>query len=118
MLLFPLPRVLKKFFPADVLFPDALLLEAGHYLAFRGDGGMVCSRYPAGVFPVHAGLADENVVERVVKDVAHVKDASNVGRRNHYGIGLFVTGFAVKELMLQPPLVPLVFYLRGAVFCC
>ena len=117
MLLFPFPGVLEEFFTADIFLGNAHALELGHHLAFRGNGSMVRSGHPAGVFAVHAGFADKHIVQGIVKDVSHVQDTRHVGRRNHNGIRLFFIGFAVEKLVVQPILVPFILHLCGTVLC-
>ncbi len=116
MLFLPLPGVLKEFLPADILLGNAHGLEFGHHLALRSDGSVVRTGDPAGILPVHAGLADENVVERIVEHVSHVQDTCHIGRRNHDGIRFLPVGFAVEKFVFQPVAVPLVFNLRSTVF--
>ena len=47
---------------------------------------MVGSGKPKGVVALHAVVADNDVLQSVVKAVAHVQNARYVGRRNHDGI--------------------------------
>jgi hypothetical protein len=54
-----------------------------HHL--RGDTGMVGARLPKHVIALHALLADQNVLERVVERVAHMQRAGDIGRRNDDG---------------------------------
>ncbi len=48
---------------------------------------MVRSRLPQRVPPLHALVADEDVLQRVVERVAHVEAAGDVGRRDDDGVG-------------------------------
>ena len=86
VLLLPRPGVLEEFLAADVLLGDAHGLEFRDHLGFGGDGGMVRSRHPAGILAVHAGVADQDVVQGIVEDVTHVQDTRHIGRRDHDGI--------------------------------
>ncbi len=116
MLFLPLPSVFEEFLAADIFFVDPLGLELGHHFAFRRNGGVVRSRYPAGVFAVHAGLADEHIVQRVVQHVSHVQDTRHVRRRNHNRIGFFIIRFRMEKLIIQPVGIPFVLHLGGIVF--
>ena len=116
--LLPFPGVLEEFLAADVLLGDAHGLELRDDLGFGGDGRVVRSRHPAGVLPVHAGVADEDVVQGIVEDVTHVQDARHIGRRDHDGIRFLLIGFGMEELVVQPVGVPFVLHFRGIVLRC
>ena len=89
----PFPSVAEKFFARQLLLLDALLCQAVDHLGFGGDGGMVCARHPAGVLALHAGTANEDVLNRIIEHVAHVEHTRHVGRRDDYGVGLACIGF-------------------------
>ena len=117
VLLLPLPGILEELLSGKRLLGDAHALELGHNLVLGGDGSVVGTGDPAGVPAVHAGLADEHVVECIVEHMSHVQDAGDVRRRDHDGIRLPVVGFGMEAFMLQPVGVPLVLHFGGNVFC-
>ena len=59
---------------------------------------------------MHAGVADQDVVQGVVKDMPHMKDTGHIGGRYDYGIWFPPVGFGMKEIILQPIGVPFVLY--------
>ena len=118
VLFLPLPGMTQELFPADVFLGDALGLELGNHLAFSSYGSVVRARNPAGVLAVHAGLADEDIVKGIVQYMPHVQDSCHIGRRYHYGIRLFIVGFAVEAFMGKPPGIPLVFHILCTVLRC
>ncbi len=116
--LLPFPGVLEEFLAGEVVLGDAHRLELRHHLGLGGDGSVVRSRHPAGILAVHAGVADQDVVQGVVEHVAHMEDTRHVGRRDHDRVGFPFVGFGVEKLMIQPIGVPLVFHFRGIVLRC
>src|SRR3546814_4171352 len=66
---------------------DALLRQLGldHHLS--GDAGVVGARLPQHVAALHALVAAEDVLDRVVQRMAHVQAARHVGRREYDGEG-------------------------------
>ena len=105
----------EEFLACDVLFVDAFRLELCHYLAFRRDGSMVGSRHPAGVLPVHPGLAHKYIIQSVVQHMPHMQDSCHVRRRNHYRIGFSFIRFRMEKLVFQPPGIPFVLRLGRTV---
>ena len=116
VLLLPFPGVSEELLAREVILRDALLLEARDHLGFGGDAGMVGAGNPARVPAVHAGLADQHVVECVVEHMAHVEYARHVGRGDHHGIGFPVVGLGVETSVLQPVRIPFVLDFSGVVF--
>ena len=57
-----------------------------HHL--RGDAGMIDARLPQHVTAVHAPIAAQNVLKRVVERMAHMQIAGDVRRRNDDAKGL------------------------------
>ena len=117
VLLLPLPGIFHKLLTGKVFLGYSHTLELGHNLAFRCDGCMVRTRYPAGILAVHSGLADQYIVKRVVQHVTHMQDSRHVRRRDYYRIRLFLIRLRVEALVLGPPGVPFVFYFRRIVLC-
>ena len=72
---------------------------------------MVSTRNPAGVLSVHAGFADEHIIQGIVEHMAHVKDTGYVRRRDYDRVRFTLIRFRMKEFMLKPVGVPLIFYL-------
>ena len=77
---------------------------------------MVGAGHPASVFPVHAGLADEDIVQSVVEHMAHVENTGHIRRRDNDGIRLLLVRLGTETLVFQPPGIPFVLNLRRIVF--
>ena len=116
MLVGPVPSVLEELLAADVGLLDALLRQLVHHLGFGGDGGVVGARHPAGVLALHAGAADQDVLNRVVHHVAHVKHTGHIGRWDHDGIGFAFVRGGVEVVLVHPVFVPFAFNFLRAVF--
>ena len=106
VLLFPLPGVFQEVFAAERPFVDALFGQHLDHLGLGGDGGVVGAGHPAGVLALHAGAADEDVLDGVVEHVAHVEHTGYVGWRYHHRVGHAVVGLRVEEFFVNPELVP------------
>ena len=111
VLLLPLPGIFEELLAGQIFLIDTLSLKPGDNLALCRNGGVVRTRNPAGILAVHPGLPDKNIIQRIVEHVAHMKDTRHVRRRNDDCIRLSFIRLRMKELLLQPPGVPLVFNL-------
>ena len=115
VLLLPFPGIFQKLFPGDVFLADSLILETSYDLAFGGDGGVIRAGNPAGVLAVHPRLAYQHIVQRVVENVTHMKDAGHVRWRDYYSVWLAFVRFRVEAAMLLPPGIPFVLHFGGIV---
>ena len=118
VLLRPRPGVLEELLAGEVGLADALLCQLGHHLGFGGDGGVVGAGHPAGVLAHHAGAAHQHVLDGVVEHVPHVQHARDVGRRDDDRVRLAPVRGGVKQLVVQPVLVPLRLDVGRIVFAC
>jgi hypothetical protein len=116
VLLLPLPRVFEELLARERRLLDAALLEFGHHLRLGSDRGVVHTRHPAGIFSLHAGAADQHVLQRIVEHVAHVEHPRHVGRRNDDRIGFARIGFGVEQSVPLPVVVPFLLDLLRSVF--
>ena len=117
MLLLPLPCMLEELLAGDILLADALGLQLGHHLAFSSYGSMVRSRDPAGVLPVHPGLAHKYVIQCIVQHMPHMKYPGHVRWRYDYRIWFSLIRFRMEKLVLKPIGVPFVLYFCRTVLC-
>ena len=106
VLLFPLPRALQEPFPADIGFGEPFALHLLHDFDFRRDGGVVGAGEPQRLVTLHTLKAREDVLNRLIQRVPHVKLPRDVGGRHHYGERLFlVVGMSLEILALEPEIV-------------
>ena len=106
MLVSPVPCVLQELLTCQVTFLDALLSEFLHHLSLCCNRGMVGAWYPAGILALHAGTTNQDILNGVVQHVSHVQHTCHIGRWDNDGVGFTSIGFAGKELIVQPVLIP------------
>ena len=94
------------------------MVNVGGYEVRTLDNGwtVVHTRHPAGIFSLHAGAADQHVLQRIVEHVAHVEHPRHVGRRNDDRIGFARIGFGVEQSVPLPVVVPFLLDLLRSVF--
>ena len=114
----PVPGVLEELLAREVGLLDALFGQTAHDLSLGGNRGVVGTRHPAGVLALHAGAANQNVLDGVVEHVAHVQHTRHIGGRNHNGIGLTAVGAGAEKFVVQPVLIPLALHVMRVVFAC
>ena len=115
---FPFPGVAEEFVACEVAFLDSFGCELGNDLSLGGDGCVVGSGNPEGIFAHEAGAADEDVLNGVVEHVAHVEDAGHIGRGDNDCVGLAGIGFGVEQAVLHPVGIPFVFDGTRVIFRC
>ena len=108
----------QEVFACQVGLLDALLCKTVHDFRFRRNGSVVRSRHPASVLTLHAGAANQNILNGIVKHVSHVKHACDVWGRNDDCVRLTAIGFRLEEAVIQPILIPLTLYFCGIVLTC
>ena len=81
VLFFPLPDLLEKFVPTEVIavLDLALFLERAFHDGLGGDAGMIRAGKPKNFQAHQAGAAGENVLQGVVENVTEGEDARDVG---------------------------------------
>ena len=85
----PFPNTVDEGFAAEAgaaLIAVCGELALNHHLG--RDTGMVRARLPADILAAHALKPDEDILQRIVERVAHMKDAGDVWRRDDDRIGL------------------------------
>ena len=118
-LAFPLPRALQKAVAADVILRDALSFHCLDDLRLGSDRRMIRAGQPEGIVPFHSAPADQDILQRIVKRVSHVKLSGDVGRRDHDGIRFLVRlAFGVEVFAVQPVFVNAVLYILGVILFC
>ena len=105
-LLLPVPDALEELLAAELIAVRALLAQRALYLRLRRDAGVIATRDPNRVVALHAVVADQDVLQRVVERMAHVQLARDIRRRDDHAVRLLVD-LRVEELVLLPELIPL-----------
>ena len=117
---FPIPNALKKRFAPEVVARFAFrLFELFFNHDLRGDARVVRAREPKDFFAVETRFARENVLNRIVEHMPHVKHARNVRRRDDDGIRraafAYARGIGGKAAFIDPVFIPTGFDLCGFV---
>jgi hypothetical protein len=76
---------------------------------------MIGAGDPAGVIALHAGAADEDVLDRLVQGMTHMQHTGDGGRGDDNGIRLALVGFRTEITLLHPMSVPALFCLSGKI---
>ena len=101
----PAPNSLKELLAAEIVTGKTLVnAESLLNLDLCRDSRVVCAGDPKGVEALHSLVADENVLQGLVKRVTHVKLSRDVGRGNDYGKGGIVVILVGREISLFTPL--------------
>ena len=112
----PGPDLVQELFAPEVEAGLALVTQLFLNLYLRGDAGVVIARQPERGVAVHALVADEHVLDGLVKGVAQVQLARDVRGRDDDGEGLlFRVALGVEVVALEPHVVDLLFDLFGVV---
>ena len=109
-LVLPVPDALKELLAAKVVTGQTLFL-AEVFLDFDlgRDAGVVGARHPQRFVALHALGADEDILKRFVKRMAHMQLAGYVRRRDNDGIGFLVwIDLGMEKAGVHPELVQLV----------
>ena len=91
---------------------NSLILEHVRDTHFRRDGRMVRSRLPECLIPLHPLPADQNILQRIVQRMPHMKLARHIRRRHHNRERLLIGVHLCMEIAaFLPALVDPVFHL-------
>ena len=107
---FPGPGIFHEFFPADLVFINALFFQHVCDFHFRSDGRMVGAGLPQGLISLHPFETDQDILHGVIQRMSHMKLPRYVWRRHHDGKGFFVwVYFSMKVAFVYPFLVEAIF---------
>ena len=77
---------------------------------------MIRARQPERIIPLHPAETDQDILQRFIERMAHVKLPCNIGRRDHNGIGFLLRVELCMEIVsVQPELIDAVFHILRAV---
>ena len=80
---------------------------------------MVGAGKPQGIIALHPSPSDENILQSVVKGVAHMKLTRDIRRRDNYAVRLlFGVNLRVEIFALKPEVVNPVFHIFGIILFC
>ena len=103
VLLFPFPSSFKEFIPAQILFGNSLFTHSLDNFSLGRNRSVVCTGKPKGVISCHSVIADENVLQCIVKGMSHMELTRDVWWRNDYCISLFpLLTLCVKIFVFNP----------------
>ena len=103
VLFFPVPGTLQKFFTSDILFRDSLFSHRLDDLRFGRNRRMVSSRKPKSFITLHSLKTNENVLQRIVKGMSHVKLSRDVWWRNYDRIRFLIRIYFRMKILLADP---------------
>ncbi len=111
------PDALEELVAAEVAAGELFVLtQFALDLRLGRDAGVVGAGQPQHFFPLLAGAAGQDVLDRVVEDVSEVQDAGDVRRRDDDRVGGLVRGrIGLETFPVDPSGVPLGFHLLGFV---
>ena len=116
VLVLPGPDLVEEALAAQVEAGLALVAELLLDLYLRGDAGVVVAGQPERGVAVHALVAHEDVLYRLVEGVAQMQLAGDVRGRDNDGEGLLLgVALGVEVVALQPEVVNLLLDLMGVV---
>ncbi len=111
----PLPNLFNESLASERVPIAFFFGQSPLHNVLRGDSRVVGAGHPHGLKTVHALVADEDVLNRVVEGVPDVQHAGHVGRRYHNAVlRLGRRRIGVEVAFLKPVGVEAVFY-RGRV---
>ena len=114
----PLPDLVDEGLSPQVVPGDALCRQGLFHHVLGGDAGMVGSRHPQRVEPVHPLVADHDILQGVVQGMPHVENPGDVRRRDDDGIGRLdlITFIGMEIALVHPEIIPFLFNVLGVVF--
>ena len=99
----PFPGFLKEPFSSKVFLVDAFFFQCFYDFDFGCNAGVVTSRLPKRVIPLHPFLADHDILQRIVQGMAHMQLAGDVRRRHDDRERLFALIHFRMEIFLFHP---------------
>src|SRR5262249_30113064 len=111
VLLFPGPDVFQKLFAADIIamLDQALLAQGFHDDRLGPNPGVVGAREPKYFFAFHPSLAGEDVLDRIIQDMAHVEHARDVRRWDDDGVSrLYGSRVRHEAPVTDPEVIPFI----------
>ena len=113
VLIFPIPRTLKKSFSSNILFRNAFLTHGFNNLSLCCNRSMVSSRNPECVISLHPFISYKYILKFIIKGMAHVKLTCNIRRRHHNREWLFTpVNFCMEILLIHPFFIKLILNIR------
>ena len=109
VLLLPLPDALDKGLAPEILTALTLLAERLLNDILSRNTRVIGTREPKSILTLHTAPPDENILNRLVERVTHMKNTRHVRRRNYNGIALAIARLLMKITVLLPKRIPLCF---------
>ena len=112
----PIPGVGKELFARQITLANALFRQFIDHFGFSRDRSVVSAGHPASILAFHASTTHENILNRVVQNMSHVQNTSNIGGRNDNRVRPALVGLRTEKFMVGPVSIPLTFHCLGGVF--
>ena len=108
MLLLPFPNKPDECLSTDLVPGLTLFAELPFDDRLRSNSGMVRARQPQDLEPTHSSAARQDILDRIVQDMAHREHAGDIWRRDNNRVGRF-GGLQIgrKTALLEPAPIPL-----------
>ncbi len=113
VLVFPFPDPVNERLPPQVVPSQSFFCQCSLDDVLGGDPGVIHAREPTGDVAVHPLVADDDVVQRVLKGIADVHCRCDVRWRDHHGEVPVVASIdlGMEIALLFPEIVQSLFYL-------
>ena len=112
----PIPGVGKELFARQITLANALFRQFIDHFGFSRDRSVVSAGHPASILAFHASTTHENILNRVVQNMSHVQNTSNIWGRNDNRVRPALVGLRTEKFMVGPVSIPLTFHCLGGVF--
>ena len=88
MLVSPGPCMLKELLSGEIRLLDAFLSQFVHHLCLSGNRCVVGTRHPEGVLALHTCTAHKDILDSIVKHMAHMQHTGYIRRRDNNSVRL------------------------------
>ena len=90
VLILPFPAFLKKAVSTELILVQSLLLKMLNNLNLSRNCGVVYTRLPKGIVPLHLLITNKDILHSIVKRMSHMKLPRNIRRRHYYSERLLI----------------------------
>ena len=118
VLFLPFPCAFHEGISADLFLGYALFPHSGNYPCLCGKSSMIRAGQPQCGVARHPLVADEDILQSLIKSMPHVELTGYVRRGDNYGVGLFLRVHLCPEAPFLYPvfIYPVLKFIRGICF--